>query len=213
MTDVVPPGQKGIANIEHFEVSESESRFSALRPQEYVPKGKYVRLYVNGRLFMSDTHMEKRTNLDVILKAHGDVLIAGLGIGMILIPILQDKRVTSVTVLELSQDVIDLVEPALRGYGPLAPHIHKLRVVQADVYTWEPPKGQKFDVIYFDIWADQSTDALKEMEKLHRRYASKLNRQNHKRWMESWRRSELKYRKRQEDRQHQQFSFFRNRSA
>ena len=55
---------------------------TALRPGEYVPPGRYARLFVNGTMFMSDTPMERNTNYAVVRNAHGNVLIAGLGIGL-----------------------------------------------------------------------------------------------------------------------------------
>jgi spermidine synthase len=89
---------------------------------------------------MSDTNMERRSNWQVKDNAHGRVLIAGLGIGMILHPILDPTRaiisrragealqpVEHVTVVELNQDVIDLVAPSLARYGD------RVTIVKADI--------------------------------------------------------------------------------
>jgi predicted membrane-bound spermidine synthase len=129
--------------------------------------------------------MEHRTNFNFVYEAEGDVLVAGLGIGYVLLPVLRAREVESVTVVELHQDVIDLVEPHLRvAVGAAA---SKLTVVQADIFDFEPAKGQKWDVIYFDIWPDRCTDNLEQMAKLHRRFARRK-----RRWMNSWCRDELK---------------------
>ena len=137
---------------------------------------------------MSDTRYEQLTNTEVVRRAHGDVLIAGLGIGMILTRILDKPEVESVTVIEKYQDVIDLVEPHYRN--------PKLTVICADIYDWKPAKGTVFNCIYFDIWADQSTDCLVDMAKLHQRFKFFLDKRDDKRWMDSWNRDELKYNKR-----------------
>jgi spermidine synthase len=147
---------------------------------EAVQAGGYCQLKVGGILMMSDTQMEQRTNREVVHKARGRVLISGLGIGMILVPILAKPEVTSVTVLELSQDVIDLVLPHVAD--------PRLEVIQADVFGYKPPKGAKYDVIYHDIWPELSTDTLKEMTKLHRKYAHCLAPGG---WQDSWRKSDL----------------------
>lgn len=85
MCKVVPEGEKGLARVRHFEISEFDAGMSAIRDRWMrVDPGKYARLTVDGRLFMSDTRMERITNGDFVRQAHGRVLIAGLGLGMIL---------------------------------------------------------------------------------------------------------------------------------
>lgn len=56
---------------------------------------------------------------------------------------------------------------------------------------------EKFDVIYFDIWADISTSNLEEMEKLHKKY--KCNKRSKSSYMNSWLRDFLKERLKQEE--------------
>lgn len=62
----------------------------------------YVRLFdkMKKQVVMSDTPMEKHTNQEFLDAAHGDVLIAGLGIGLIVMPLLDDPEITSITVVE-----------------------------------------------------------------------------------------------------------------
>ncbi len=188
MTAIVPEGTKGKARIEHFAVSEQESSFTRIRemahPGEYVPAGNYCRLFVGHSLMMTDTLLERKTNRGVIYNAKGDVLIAGLGIGLILVPILVKAEVRTVTIVEKYRDVIDLVEPSVRKL----PGAEKLTIIEADIFEWAPPKGQKWDCIYFDIWADISTDTLKDMERLHKKFG---RRKKPGAWMESWRRGFL----------------------
>ena len=190
MVKIVPESKHGIAVIEHFEVSKSASRFTSIRPGDYVPEGKYARLRVNGQLMMSDTRFEHITNWDVVNEARGNVLIAGLGLGMILHPILDKKEVTHVTVVEKYADVIALVAPTVQ--------CDRLTVIEGDIYQWLPEKGTKFDCVYFDIWADQSTDCLEDMKKLHLRFRPFKVKDG---WMDSWRRDELKAQKRRNDRE------------
>ena len=195
MVEVLPPGAQGVAVVLHFEVSEAASSISSLRGGAgYVPPGKYVRLNVDGHMMMSDTRHEKKTNIGLVQAAHGDVFIAGLGIGMILIPILRNPKVTSVTVVEKYQDVVDLVLPAILKHVPEA--AAKLTVVVADVLTWTPPKDQKWDVIYFDIWPNIVCDNLAEISFLKRRYAKRKKTGGYmSAWCESELRAEVRRRK------------------
>ncbi len=188
------PVAHGTAKIEHRTVSAMESAFSSLHPGEYCPEGSYAVLRVDERLWMSDTSMEHRTNWEVVHEARGNVLIAGLGLGMILHPILAKKEVAHVTVVEKYADVIALVSPTVR--------CQKLTLVEGDVYQWLPEKGVKFDSIYFDIWAEQSTDCLEKMKELNHRFRPFKAKGG---WMNSWRRDELRAQKRRDDREYERW--------
>lgn len=141
MLEVLSPGSVGDVKIEHFEINEHDIR--AL--WDGVLPGKYVRLTHFGSVVMSDTQMEKRTNREFCVSAHGDVLIGGLGIGMVLLAVQDEDRVRSITVIEKYQDVIDLVAPQL-------PLNDKVQIICADVFDWKPPKGTQYDCVYMDIW-------------------------------------------------------------
>lgn len=81
----------------------------------------------------------------------------------------------SVTVIERSPDVIALVgEYYKKKYG------NRLNIINADAFTWKPPKNKVYDVVWHDIWDSISGDNLPEMHKLHRRYG------RHARWQASW---------------------------
>lgn len=162
----------------HIRVTDYQAAFSGNGALTRISAGDYVKLYVNGTLMMSDTPMEKRTNTDFIDNAHGDVMIAGLGIGLILHN-LEEKvktgEVTSITVYEKYQDVIDLVSPYYK-------HL-PLTVKCADILEYKPPKDETYDTIYFDIWPTIDTDNLKEIKLLHNRWKFRKRKGG---WMDSW---------------------------
>lgn len=193
MPEVLPEGEIGLAKVTHFEISPRDAGWTRIRElanpgrNEYIPEGRYAQLHVGSVLMMSDTPMERRSNYAVVRMARGHVLIAGLGIGMILHPILAKPEVTRVTVVEKYGDVIKLV-------GPTLPQ-EKLELVEADIFTWAPTKGTKYDTIYFDIWPDITGDNLEEMATLHRRFG---HRKTPGAWMDSWKRGELLAQKRRE---------------
>jgi spermidine synthase len=148
---------------------------------DYPPKaGKHVRLVVCGETMMSDTEMEKASNREFIRMAKGDVLIAGLGIGLIIWPIINKPEVTSVTVIEKYPDVITLVSKSVAH--------HKLTIIEEDIFNWKTKR--MFDTIYFDIWPTISTDNLDEMATLNRKFARRLNPGG---WRGSWMEDSLKY--------------------
>lgn len=177
---------QGVAKITRFHISEDEARMCNIRTLmnygsgiERVDSGDYIRLHVNGMLMMSDTRMEKITNTEFIKNAHGEVMIAGLGIGLILenlIPLYESGDVTRIVVYEKYQDVIDLVAHRYMDRLPL-------EVRCEDIMTYKPQKEEKYDTLYFDIWPDICEDNLKDIRILHNRWKS------HKKdgaWMGSW---------------------------
>lgn len=136
------PAKRGQVEI-LIESPDSLSRIRAALCGQSLVATKYTRLLIDGQLWMTDAEFEHRTN-SWVYTATGDVLIGGLGLGFVLPLLLVNKSVSSVTVLELSPDVIHLVAPQLKH--------KKLSVIQADVLTWEADKGTKYNCIFLDIW-------------------------------------------------------------
>lgn len=133
-----------------------------------IAPGTYIRLVHDGQLVMSDTGMEKRTNLDFCSHAHGDIIIGGLGIGMIIMAIQDKPEVNSITVIEKYQEVIDLVATQLEFSS-------KVNIICDDVFEWKPERGVKYDMVYMDIWSWINKDIYKEeMQPLKRKYARYL---------------------------------------
>lgn len=190
VTEFLPEGEKGVAKIKHLEITEAEASFTRLREvitggrEQAVRPGKYAQLFVGHTLMMSDTQMERRTNQEFVRQARGNVLIAGLGVGMILVPILKKPEVKTVLVVEKYQDVIDLVAPSFKE----AIDDDRLVILREDVLKMELEEDWCFDTIYFDIWPSICGDNLPEMKELHGRFKPCLNRGG---WMESWMRGEL----------------------
>lgn len=188
---------KGVATISTFEFKKSHDPLYNMRMimdggyMFHIRDGKYVRLHVNGQLMMSDTGMERISNKAFIQKANGRVLIAGLGIGLILHNILNKADVTEVIVIEKYQDVIDLVAPKFNN--------DKLKIICADIFDYTPAKDERFDVIYFDIWPEITTENLAEIRSLHARFKYKLNRQNQRHYMNSWMKEYLQSESRKEN--------------
>ena len=186
----IPEGTSGAWTIQKFTVSATDAKFESMRAAfnggRGVPEGSYTRLTYRDNVIMSDTPDEMRDHLTAIYEAHrrgGNILVNGLGLGMVAQAMLEKNNVETVTVIELSSDVISLV----------APHLDKrITVINADAYTWTPPKGAKYTVAWHDIWPDLCTDNLEEMSKLHRKYGRRCG------WQGSWGKELLQYHKRRE---------------
>lgn len=170
----VPEGRKGQWRVEKFHVSEEDSVFSYLRGRgRGLPAGHYTRLKRGSTLVMSDSLDEMDDHRKFVDAAHGDVLIAGLGIGMVLQAVLDKDDVKHVTVLEISQDLIDLVGPHYtEKYGD------KLTIVCADAYEFD--YDGKWHCAWFDIWDYMTLDNIDQMEKIHHKAVKSCG------WMGFW---------------------------
>lgn len=158
MAELLENQEKGAFRLERFSITPENRGF-----RNPIPYGDYVRLIGHGECVMSDTPMEKRTNRWFIQHAHGDVFIAGLGIGLIVLPIQEKEEVKSITILEKNQEIIDLVADQL-------PLNEKVRIIQGDVYNHQFSKGTLFDCLYFDIWNYVNSDVYEDMKRLKRKY-------------------------------------------
>ena len=163
LADILKPTKVGSVEISILDYTTQHIGFREMASG--IREERYACMKIDGDVMMSETPMEQRTNINFVLKAHGDVLIGGLGIGMIILAIQDNPNVTSITVLEKSKDVLDAVLPQL-------PLNEKVRVIQADVFTYKPDK--KFDCVYMDIWFYPNEDAYEEMKVLKRRYGHYL---------------------------------------
>lgn len=174
----VPDGVCGDWRIESFIVSAVDAKWTAVRaayngPDEYVPPGTYKRLVRGNTVVMSNTPMEVRTNEAFIRNARGNVLINGLGLGMVLSAILRKPEVESVTVVEIASEVIELVGPSFRDDA-------RVQIVHADALTYRPEKDERFDCIWHDIWDYICASNLPQMHQLHEKYARRAT------WQDSW---------------------------
>lgn len=179
-----PDGVRGHWRVETFSVSDQAAQTSALRalfdgPDVYVPPGVYKRLTRGSTIVMSNTPMELRTNAEFIRRATGRVLINGLGLGIVLTAILQKPDVHSITVIETAQEVIDLVAPTFCDDL-------RVTIIHADAFEYRPPTGARYDVVWHDIWDDICPGNLREMTRLHRKYARLAI------WQGSWAREQCK---------------------
>lgn len=96
-------------------------------------------------------------------RAYGDVLITGLGFGMVSKWISSKPEVTSVTVLEHSQDIIDM-------FVSTNDVPEKMNIVCADAMTYETDKH--FDCLFLDHYSKQNKRwRFKNMQDLSKKYS------------------------------------------
>jgi hypothetical protein len=117
----------------------------------------------------------------------GDVLVAGLGLGLAVHLLARKRRVTSVTVVELSGEVIDLVwdHTDHRGKGV---------VIQADAFDFlRSERGKAYDSALLDTWQGDNEATFFKTVLPMRRLAAKRVRGPITAWNEDVMRGQLAY--------------------
>lgn len=204
MSEYLPEVKQDGVEIAHF-VPDNFMLLRARMSGDYLKEGyTYTKLLVNGSLWMSDTPMEINTNRDFVRNANGHVLIFGLGMGLIVLPLLQDENIKSITVVEINNRVIEVVLPLLKKHDKT----NKLIVHEGDANThlFRMSKETKYDTIYFDIWKDICGDNYENMKTLERSYRKFLNKDNPYKYMDCWIKGECR-RLAKNDRQ---YCYFKN---
>lgn len=92
---------------------------------------------------MCASDAEKKSNLPFVANARGNVLIFGLGIGLIVHAVQGFSDVRSILVVERHKEVVDLVLPQMRFNN-------KVSVVVGNAYSYAPPT--MFNTVWLDIW-------------------------------------------------------------
>lgn len=88
----------------------------------------------------------------------GNVLVAGLGLGLVVHELLDKSDVDSITVVERNKDVIDLISPLL----PKAEGV-KFQIINKDFYDFIHESEEDFDRIIVDLWTSGSIEETKKI--------------------------------------------------
>ena len=171
----VPDGTSGNWSVESFSVEENDlsQMISIFKSGRGVPQGNYKRLMRNKILVMSNTPDEISDFLYFYGHAKGKILINGLGLGVTVKALLNKPKVTQIIVIEKSEDVIKLC-------GPTYQNDDRVTIIHGDAFDYKPPKNERYDAVWHDIWDNITSDNLPEMIKLHRKYGRRTT------YQESW---------------------------
>ena len=153
----IPEGVSGDFCIKHI----TTNNFN----QSTEPLDTYTVLYHTNEHIMQDTTREFQEHKQFLLDAYGNVIVAGLGLGMVNQTLLENPNVDSITIVEKYQEVIDLV-------WNYCPKDDKIRLIHADIYEWKP--DCVFDIGWFDSWCGENTH-IEYQKKMNELYSSHVH--------------------------------------
>jgi hypothetical protein len=173
---------RGIMTHEFIDKINSEHSFSKKFAEHYEAGKEHLFLISKTEgTMMSDYPDEKITNQKFVDNAFGDILIFGLGIGLIVFPLLDEDNVHSITIIEKDPELPSLVGPIIKKFDSFS----KLKIINGDAFTYFDKLDEKYDTIYFDIWSRITDESFEEMDKLHELYKPFLKNENS--YIDSWR--------------------------
>ena len=175
----IPTGVSGDFQIAHFTNQTTNNEWQMYLNMKNESHSDYCVLIKNScpMPIMQDSEGEYREHQWLWDNATGDVLIGGLGIGLCNQVLINNPNVNTVTIIENSQDVIDLVWP----------HCAKDRrftLIKADIETWTPPPASwhslgYWDVMWFDTWCTDNSLTWQEykvaMTNRYSQYCDSMN--------------------------------------
>lgn len=164
----VPDGQAGLWKVGQYETRLDMAYLRFARDGRAPGLGRFTRLIHEERgTVMSDTCAEVDDLLRYAHRLRGNVLVTGLGLGMIIHMLTKvkefSKQVDTITVIEKDKDVIRLV-------GPHYLQNKKVSIINADAFLWKPSKGARFDSAWHDIWDVIDEEAREQYGELRRRF-------------------------------------------
>ena len=170
----LPAGSSGKWRVYHAQVTPEKAMIDSIKhcmsgfPEMSVSPGVYTVLArdtaTGSEVMMSNTQFEYRTNVEFVQRTHGQVLINGLGIGMLLRPVTARAEVEMVTVVEKDRDILQLIAPHYQDLIDAG----RLRIIHGDAFQYVPDRH--YDCIMHDIWPTTCPDNLTQMVALKRRY-------------------------------------------
>ncbi|MCD7782575.1 MAG: hypothetical protein LUI15_01550 [Firmicutes bacterium] len=106
----------------------------------------------DGREWMTLMPNETTTTIPSVNRAFGNVLTYGLGLGYFAYMCSEKENVSSVTVVEISNDAASLFREFIL---PQFPHADKVKIIAADAFEFAGSgKTADYDFIFADIWHD-----------------------------------------------------------
>ena len=136
-----------------------EDDFKEIPPLGFFPDGfTFPAILENGNELMTLTPVDLDTCEEAIEAAHGRVVTFGLGLGYYAYMASEKENVESVTVVELSEQVIRLFKTHIL---PQMPNKHKINIVKSDAFEYAEKvmPDEHFDIAFVDTWRDASDGA------------------------------------------------------
>lgn len=133
--------------------------------KEYV-----VLLKTEGDYIISNSNDILKMYKPYLDELNGDILIFGLGLGILILPLLEDSTINNIDVIELDVDMINYVYTnRISGLDTF----NKLNVINDNAFTYNT--NNMYDYILIDIWSDINSTVINDANTLKDKFTQNLN--------------------------------------
>ena len=161
---------KIISNIFDYGASEKiKNRYNVT--DEYKNFSNFY-LFKNEDLIMCSTETELIRYSPFIKKSFGDVLLIGIGLGMVVFPFLDDPSITSITIVDNEPELISYVGSKIKEKDIQ----NKVTILNGDGYELYNDSSHfgKYDTVLLDFWTTITKDTLDDVFSMKNNYLSFL---------------------------------------
>lgn len=107
-------------------------------------------LKIDGRIVMVDDPLHWIGMEELAKHSSGSICVAGLGLGLIVHHLVNNKDVSSIEVFEINKNVIELI-------SPLLPEDNRIKIINGDFFK-EPFREKHYDTMIIDLWVGENGD-------------------------------------------------------
>ena len=140
---------KPLQALPYDDVLIDDSFIEVSRIGYFMDNYQYLAIMKDDVTWMSLDPNEINTMRESINEAAGHVLAFGLGLGYFPIMCAAKDNVTSVTVVEKDQKIIDIFKKHIL---PLCPVKNKIQIIQGDAFIYTKQDLKQYDYLFIDIW-------------------------------------------------------------
>jgi hypothetical protein len=156
---------------ENFD-QEFELSFSGLvENTTYENNKEYCYLLNNdGKFILSNSNSMLKFYKPYLDEINGETLFFGLGLGLLILPLLNDPSVTKIDIVEIDTNVIDYVYN--KKIKPLDIN-NKINIINQNAFNFTTTNT--YDYILIDIWSEKNQSVINDMNFLKDKFITNLN--------------------------------------
>ena len=124
----------------------------------------------NGEYIMSNSNSMLKFYKPYLDEINGETLFFGLGLGLLILPLLDDPSVTKIDIVEIDTNVIDYVYN--KKIKPLDIN-NKINIINQNAFNFTTTNT--YDYILIDIWSEKNQSVINDMNFLKDKFITNLN--------------------------------------
>jgi len=123
----------------------------------------------DGKFIMSNSNAMLKICKPYLDEFNGEVLISGMGLGVLILPLINDDTVTKIDIVEKDLDIINYVYTNRIKNLDIS---NKINVINDDIFTFTTTNN--YDYILLNHWVKPDDNTLTEVSSLQSKFSNNL---------------------------------------